>query len=78
MLSAFHKRGIRVRGGMEATGFPTGSSDCWQNCRRSEALLGKARLNRNAQARATTVVREIMRRINLFGERQGGWWDKLE
>ena len=24
------------------------------------------------------VVREIMRRINLFAERQGGWWDKLE
>jgi hypothetical protein len=25
-----------------------------------------------------TVIREIMRRINLFAERQGGWWDKLE
>lgn len=25
-----------------------------------------------------TVVREIMRRINLFAERQGAWWDKLE
>jgi len=25
-----------------------------------------------------TVVREIMSRINLFAERQGGWWDKLE
>jgi hypothetical protein len=25
-----------------------------------------------------TVVREIMRRINLFAGRQGGWWDKLE
>jgi hypothetical protein len=25
-----------------------------------------------------TVVREILRRINLFAERQGGWWDKLE
>jgi hypothetical protein len=25
-----------------------------------------------------TVVQEIMRRINLFAERQGGWWDKLE
>ena len=24
-----------------------------------------------------TVIREIMRRINLFAERQGGWWDKL-
>jgi hypothetical protein len=24
------------------------------------------------------VVREIMRRINLFAERQGAWWDKLE
>ena len=25
-----------------------------------------------------TVVREIMRRINLFAERQGGFWDKLQ
>ena len=25
-----------------------------------------------------TVVQEIMRRINLFAERQGAWWDKLE
>ena len=25
-----------------------------------------------------TVVREIMHRVNLFAERQGGWWDKLE
>lgn len=25
-----------------------------------------------------TVVHEIMRRINLFGGRQGAWWDKLE
>jgi hypothetical protein len=25
-----------------------------------------------------TVVREIMRRINLFAERQGAFWDKLE
>ena len=25
-----------------------------------------------------TVVGEIMRRINRFAERQGGWWDKLE
>jgi hypothetical protein len=25
-----------------------------------------------------TVVHEIMRRINLFAERQGAWWDKLE
>ncbi len=25
-----------------------------------------------------TVVREIMRRINLFAGRQAGWWDKLE
>ena len=25
-----------------------------------------------------TVVREIMRRINLFAERQGAWWDKLD
>jgi len=25
-----------------------------------------------------TLVREIMRRINLFAERQDGWWDKLE
>ena len=25
-----------------------------------------------------TIVREIMRRINLFAQRQGGWWDKLE
>jgi len=25
-----------------------------------------------------TVVREIMRRINRFAERQGAWWDKLE
>jgi len=25
-----------------------------------------------------TVIREIRRRINLFAERQGGWWDKLE
>jgi hypothetical protein len=25
-----------------------------------------------------TVVGEIMRRIDLFAERQGGWWDKLE
>lgn len=24
------------------------------------------------------VVREIMRRINLFADQQGGWWDKLE
>jgi hypothetical protein len=24
------------------------------------------------------LVREIMRRINLFAERQGGWWDNLE
>ena len=28
--------------------------------------------------RDKTVVREIMRRINLFAERQGGWWDRLE
>jgi hypothetical protein len=25
-----------------------------------------------------TVVREIMRRINLFSERQGAFWDKLQ
>jgi hypothetical protein len=25
-----------------------------------------------------TVVQELMRRINLFAARQGGWWDKLE
>ena len=25
-----------------------------------------------------TVVQEIMLRINLFAERQGAWWDKLE
>jgi hypothetical protein len=25
-----------------------------------------------------TVVREIMRRINLFAERQSAWWDKLD
>jgi hypothetical protein len=25
-----------------------------------------------------TVVREIMRRINLFAERQGGFWEKLQ
>jgi len=25
-----------------------------------------------------TVVREIMRRINLFAERQGAFWDKLQ
>jgi len=25
-----------------------------------------------------TLVGEITRRINLFAERQGGWWDKSE
>jgi hypothetical protein len=25
-----------------------------------------------------TVVREIIRRINLFSERQGAFWDKLQ
>lgn len=25
-----------------------------------------------------TVVREIMRRVNLFAERQGAFWDKLQ
>jgi hypothetical protein len=25
-----------------------------------------------------TLVREIMRRINLFSERQGAFWDKLQ
>jgi len=25
-----------------------------------------------------TVVREIMRRIDLFAERQGAFWDKLQ
>ena len=41
---------------------------CLENARESE------RTNENDK----TVVREIMRRINLFAERQDGWWDKLE
>ena len=40
--------------------------------------LKNARDSEHTSETDRTVVQEIMRRINLFAERQGAWWDKLE